>query len=84
MIYHVLYTPRPGNFFTILINLDGVVMTNQLKSFINGIGKSLEIYPHQQYIVPKRGEFRHDMQRLRGDAKRIAVDLKKAVKLYGQ
>lgn len=59
-------------------------MANQLRNFINGIGGALAICPSQGYIIPQRGDFLRDVQRLGGDAEKVATGLKKTVKLYGK
>lgn len=54
-----------------------------LKNFLKGAGDVLVLDCGSPYIRPSRERFSNDLASLQGDARRIASDLNKAIKQYG-
>lgn len=58
-------------------------MGNHLKNVLEGIQQALTLAPDSDYVIPRRGDFRRDVEALRGDARAIADGLKKNVRRAG-
>lgn len=59
-------------------------MGKHLKQLLAGARAVLVIRPGGDYVRPARGDTRQDVERLSGDARRVAADLNGVTLSYGQ
>lgn len=59
-------------------------MGKHLKNILEGLRQALVLDSQGDYVRPAKGDFRRDQQALNGDAKRIAADMRKTAKAYGE
>lgn len=55
-----------------------------MTNLIQGARQVLVLAPSADYIHPSRGDFRHDVRTLRGDARRVSQDLYTTTIKHGQ
>lgn len=59
-------------------------MANLIKNILAGVRQVLVLWPDSQYTIPNRDGFQKDAKILRGDARKVAADLRKTVTKYGE
>jgi hypothetical protein len=64
--------------------LTGGDIMEHLKNILEGVRQVLVLDTNSEYIQPSRNGFSKDMNFLHGDARRVASDLSKVTKRYGE
>jgi hypothetical protein len=54
-------------------------MGKHIRRLLEGMSQSLALDPGSDYVIPRRGDFRRDIESLRRDAKKIGNGLRKNV-----
>lgn len=54
-------------------------MGKHLQTFLDGIAQVLVLWPEDDYIIPRRGDFRKDADALRQDVAQVGKNLRKAL-----
>lgn len=54
-------------------------MGKHLQNFLDGIAQVLVLWPEDDYVRPRRGDFHKDAAALRGDVAKVGRDLRKSL-----
>lgn len=52
-------------------------MGKHMRRVLEGVQQALTIDTGAEYVIPRRGDFRRDIESLRGDARRVTQGLQK-------
>lgn len=55
-------------------------MIQHWRNFLDGMGRALLLSDDRDYVIPKKGDSRHDFARIVGDMRQVGNDMRRALK----